>query len=176
VRPAVRSRVAAQRETIHQTIHTKPLHPALRRAYCFLRRLGPTRASYLVTAQPPPSLTLSMGSSPARTPVGFCPRLDQRRRRGRNRPAATAAPFQPHTDAANRALSMRDSVARRAKSLTRWVELRPSEDDRPRGHLLERSECRSVLRSSWAVARSARDLFGSLVDGQSRSIWASTFG
>jgi hypothetical protein len=169
--------VAAQRETIHQTIHTKPLHLALRRAYCFLRRLGPTRASYLVTAQPPPSLTLSMGSSPARTPVGFCPRLDQRRRRGRNRPAATAAPFQPHTDAANRALSMRDSMARRAKSLTPdgWSSGRAkttvpedtSSNDPDAGR------CSAPRGSGGAIGSR---FFGSLADGQSRSIWASAFG
>jgi hypothetical protein len=57
-----------------------------------------------------------------------------------------------HIDAAiSRFLDAR-SMARRADRSPDWVELRPGRDDRFRGHLLERSERRSALRSSWAVA------------------------
>jgi hypothetical protein len=86
---------------------------------------------------------------------------------GRNRPAATAAPFQPHTDAAHRASSRCaiDGEARRTAHLER-AELRSACDDRFRGRLLERSDRRSTLRPSRAVARPARDLLGLLVDGR----------
>jgi len=78
-----------------------------------------------------------------------------------------------HIDAAiSRSLDAR-SMARRASRSSERVELRPDPRDRSRGHLLERSDHRLALRSSWAVAWPARDSFGLLVDGQSRPIWAS---
>jgi hypothetical protein len=89
-----------------------------------------------------PSGTGFRGSSRDSTSAGAAVAFDRRRE-----PHLTN-----HIDAAiSRFLDARfDGEAR--QSLTEWVELRPSRDDRSRGHLLERSERLSALRLSWAVA------------------------
>ena len=89
-----------------------------------------------------PSGTGSRGSSRDPTSAGAEVAFDRRRQ-----PHLTN-----HIDAAiSRFLDAR-SMARRASRSPEWVELRPGRDDRSRGHLLERSERRLALRSSWAVA------------------------
>ena len=109
-----------------------------------------------------PSGTGSRGTSRDPTSAGAGTHSDPRRQ-----PHLTN-----HIDAAiSRFLDAR-SMARRADRSPERAKLRPGRDDRPRGHLLERSDRRLALRSSWAVARPAR-IFGLLVDGQYSSHRAS---
>lgn len=102
-----------------------------------------------------PSGTGSRGSSRACTSAGAAVEIDRRRQ-----PHLTN-----HTDAANRAHLDARSMARRASRSPEWVELRPDRDDRSRGHLLERYERWSALRSSMGGGVTGSDSFGLLVDG-----------
>jgi hypothetical protein len=60
---------------------------------------------------------------------------------------------------------MRDRAARRADRSPERAEFRPDRYDRSRGHLLERSERWSALRSWMGGGVTGSDSFGLLIDG-----------
>lgn len=167
-RPREATRGLDLNNTLNNTLKP-PSHPtAARLGSC--QAAGPESASYPTPVGRRHRPCRAWRSPPAQAPATVVA-ITQRRRRGRFRLAATAAPYQPHRRC-HIALSRCAIDGEARQSPPDWVELRPGRDDRSRGHLLERSERRLALRSSWAVARPAR-IFGLLVDGQSRPIWAS---